>query len=80
MRAGLIGQNTVPVLRVDRNMWDSLTPQQQTLFVTQQLMGFIASPVYADMEGIQIVVYDAALGPRHNKVVLEIGKKPAPAN
>lgn len=65
----------VAVLRIPAEAWEVLTPQQQMLHIMQQMMGFMASEFFADMEGIQVQVID----PQHIancKVVFQVGKPP----
>lgn len=68
-------QNKVAVLRIPADEWESWTPQQQLLYVAQQCVGFLASPFYADMEGMRIQVIDPN-NIAKCKVVLQVGKPP----
>lgn len=68
-------QDKVAVLRIPADAWDVLPPQAQMLHIMQQMLGFMASEFFADMEGVQVQVID----PQHIancKVVFQVGKSP----
>lgn len=72
--------NKVAVLRIDLRTWEGMNPQQQLLFTMQQMLGFMASPMFTDMEGVALHVCDPAFGIKPKIIAMQIGKEPVVLN
>jgi hypothetical protein len=67
----------VSVLNIPSNVWDGSSPQQQILFIMQQLMGYMASELFGETEGVTVQIYDPAMGVgRNTRTIFQVGKPP----
>lgn len=71
-------QPKVAVLTVPYGDWSRMSPQQQMLYIGQQILGFMASGYFGEMEGMQIKVINTD-DIRRCAVVFQVGGKPTPA-
>ena len=66
----------VAILRIPANEWNTLTPQAQMLAIMQQMLGFMASEFFGDMEGLQVQLIADTQSIAKYEIVFQVGKNP----